>query len=108
MGFSSSKQESLLILFLVVIVFACNQESKVLVQARAFLVQPETKTENMHANTLFSSLGLVCKCCDDAAKGGGECVATWKGTCSDLQCSPWKSQTRHRMLETAGASLASH
>ncbi|KAJ8538135.1 hypothetical protein K7X08_014675 [Anisodus acutangulus] len=36
---------------------------------------------------MFSTIGLDCKCCDDA---GGECTKSWHGTCSNFQCSPWK------------------
>ncbi|KAG9146093.1 hypothetical protein Leryth_027292 [Lithospermum erythrorhizon] len=93
MGFPSSKPNLLFIALIMVIGFACNQESKVFIQARPLLVKQETEKETIHRNTLFATLGLVCKCCDDATKGDGECVSTWKGTCSDIKCSPWKSHS---------------
>jgi len=36
----------------------------------------------------LAELGVVCKCCDG---GGGDCRSTWTESCSNLQCSPWKS-----------------
>ncbi|KAG4920286.1 hypothetical protein AAZX31_18G033200 [Glycine max] len=37
---------------------------------------------------VYSTLGLVCKCCDGK---GGECTSTWEDdACSNLVCKPWK------------------
>ncbi|KAF3969859.1 hypothetical protein CMV_006380 [Castanea mollissima] len=36
---------------------------------------------------IFSTLGVACKCCDGEK---GECTSTWTGSCSKLQCLPWK------------------
>lgn len=36
---------------------------------------------------IFSTLGVVCKCCDET---GAECATTWTGSCHNLQCLPWK------------------
>lgn len=52
------------------------------------------------ATTVLATLGVVCKCCDGVATGGGGkeegegkgCVAVWSGSCSNLQCLPWKLQ----------------
>ncbi|AES71054.1 transmembrane protein, putative [Medicago truncatula] len=35
----------------------------------------------------YSTLGLVCKCCDGE---GGDCISTWDASCSNLMCKPWK------------------
>ncbi|KAK1265747.1 hypothetical protein QJS04_geneDACA011381 [Acorus gramineus] len=40
---------------------------------------------------MLATLGLECTCCDGA---GGECRSTWDGSCSKLDCRPWK-QPRH-------------
>ncbi|KAJ1439442.1 hypothetical protein SESBI_02378 [Sesbania bispinosa] len=37
---------------------------------------------------IFATLGVVCKCCDGIE---GSCRSTWTDSCSNLQCSPWKS-----------------
>lgn len=59
--------------------------------------------QQQHSSKLSSSiqflkmsetLGMVCKCCDgmDIEKGIKQdlCSATWDGSCSNLQCFPWK------------------
>ncbi|KAH1256942.1 hypothetical protein HKD37_03G006999 [Glycine soja] len=40
---------------------------------------------------IFATLGIVCKCCDGVE--GGACTSTWTESCSNLQCSPWKSHS---------------
>lgn len=36
---------------------------------------------------MLATLGIVCKCCDGES---GKCRSTWDGSCSKLQCLPWK------------------
>ncbi|KAL8152732.1 hypothetical protein V2J09_010492 [Rumex salicifolius] len=36
-------------------------------------------------SNVLETLGVACKCCD-----GGECKSSWSGSCSQLQCLPWK------------------
>ncbi|KAL2554548.1 uncharacterized protein Fot_08167 [Forsythia ovata] len=40
----------------------------------------------------FSTLGVVCRCCDAGGSSidGEECTNSWVGYCSNLQCLPWK------------------
>ncbi|KAI3819045.1 hypothetical protein L1987_12867 [Smallanthus sonchifolius] len=35
----------------------------------------------------FDTLGMICKCCD---RLGGNCTSRWNGSCSNLQCIPWR------------------
>ncbi|KAJ6690218.1 hypothetical protein OIU85_006495 [Salix viminalis] len=41
-----------------------------------------------NSKMFFASLGLECKCCDDAR---GECRSSWDSSCPKLKCHPWKS-----------------
>ena len=36
---------------------------------------------------VFDTLGMICKCCDGP---GGDCTSRWNGSCSNLQCIPWR------------------
>ncbi|KAI3750398.1 hypothetical protein L2E82_21033 [Cichorium intybus] len=36
----------------------------------------------------FDTLGMICKCCDLPKN---ECTSRWNGSCSHIQCSPWRS-----------------
>ncbi|KAK4342837.1 hypothetical protein RND71_038653 [Anisodus tanguticus] len=53
-------------------------------------------TSSVEYLKMFETLGMVCKCCDGVDIGEGKkqdlCSATWDGSCSNLQCFPWKSQ----------------
>nr|XP_004492372.1 uncharacterized protein LOC101514220 [Cicer arietinum] len=43
---------------------------------------------NQGYSNILATLGVVCKCCDGI---GGTCTSTWKKSCNNLKCSPWKS-----------------
>nr|GMC88395.1 Fibropellin-1 like [Ipomoea batatas] len=43
------------------------------------------------ATSILATLGVVCKCCD-GGEGEEGCVTVWSGSCSKLQCLPWKLQ----------------
>ncbi|KAK4359215.1 hypothetical protein RND71_021444 [Anisodus tanguticus] len=70
--------------------------------ARPISVQQQQQHSNKLSSSsveylkMFETLGMVCKCCDGVDIGEGKnqdlCSATWDGSCSNLQCFPWKSQ----------------
>ncbi|XAR71977.1 hypothetical protein NMG60_11018444 [Bertholletia excelsa] len=73
----------LLLLLLIMMTTAIFKHPGVQVQAGAMAPQFPQKYSKV-----FSSLGLVCKCCDGVE--GGECRSTWEGPCTNLRCAPWK------------------
>ncbi|KAI6698355.1 hypothetical protein NL676_018474 [Syzygium grande] len=72
---------SLLLLWLLVV--ASASEVAQLVESRTL---PGFPSQQPGYSKILATLGVVCKCCD----GGGECTVTWEGSCSKLQCLPWK------------------
>ncbi|CAN1142494.1 hypothetical protein LINPERPRIM_LOCUS26049 [Linum perenne] len=40
---------------------------------------------HLRSSKIFATLGVECKCCDS-----GECLTSWKGSCSDVKCLPWR------------------
>ena len=39
----------------------------------------------------FDTLGMICKCCD---LPNSDCTSRWNGSCSDIQCIPWRLHWR--------------
>ncbi|PWA85594.1 hypothetical protein CTI12_AA147110 [Artemisia annua] len=61
-------------------------------------LQSKASSESMNDNSvgypkMLFTLGMECKCCDGASSNEN-CESIWKGSCSKLQCLPWK-QYRH-------------
>nr|GMD43417.1 Fibropellin-1 like [Ipomoea batatas] len=87
---SSSASRPYLLLILLILHLSSQKHSR-FAEARPLisLVNQESKYAK-----LFATLGMVCKCCDGAeVSDGGEsegCKASWSGSCSKLQCLPWK------------------
>ncbi|CAN4106034.1 unnamed protein product [Withania somnifera] len=97
----SSFKVHFLLLSLLVINFSSQEKSRF---GLANAARP-ISVLHQHSNKLYSSvqylkmfetLGMICKCCDGENTGEGKkqdlCSATWDGSCSNLQCFPWKSQ----------------
>ncbi|CAN4116017.1 unnamed protein product [Withania somnifera] len=99
----SSFKVHFLLLSLLVINFSSQEESTF---GLANAARPISVQQQQHSNMLsssveylkmFETLGMVCKCCvvgADFGQGKNQelCSATWDGSCSNLQCFPWKSQ----------------
>ncbi|KAG6693074.1 hypothetical protein I3843_10G140800 [Carya illinoinensis] len=49
--------------------------------------RPISSIPQQRYSKIFSTLGIVCKCCDGDK---GECTSTRTESCSNLQCFPWK------------------
>ncbi|KAJ4719929.1 Fibropellin-1 like [Melia azedarach] len=73
----------LLLLLLVVAVSQCSCRSVVVKAIRPTILNHRLG----YSKTFAAQLGVVCKCCDGEK---GECRSTWQGSCSNLQCLPWK------------------
>ncbi|MCD7452969.1 hypothetical protein HAX54_019026 [Datura stramonium] len=102
---TSFKVYLLLVSLILVVNFSFQEESRI---GLADTARPISVQQQQHKSTKLSSsvnlkylkmletLGMVCKCCDGEVFGQGKyqelCSVTWDGTCSNLQCSPWKSQ----------------
>ncbi|KAJ4720894.1 Fibropellin-1 like [Melia azedarach] len=71
----------LLVLLLIVAVSQCS--CRVVKATRARILNHQLG----YSKTYATQLGVVCKCCDGEK---GECRSTWEGSCSKLQCLPWK------------------
>ncbi|KAK0585038.1 hypothetical protein LWI29_022576 [Acer saccharum] len=71
---------SLFLALLIMIVFVSPKPG--FAEARPLSIIPEQRYTK-----IFATLGIVCKCCDSR---GSECKSTWTGSCSQLQCLPWK------------------
>ncbi|KAI6675152.1 hypothetical protein NL676_003058 [Syzygium grande] len=71
--------------FIVFLVLLClgSELKSVSTEARSL----SSFSSHQSYSRIFSTLGVVCKCCNDA---GGECTNTWTGSCSNLHCFPWK------------------
>ncbi|KAG9453059.1 hypothetical protein H6P81_005963 [Aristolochia fimbriata] len=72
------------LLMLLFILFAAH--SPMVVQAR-----PLPSSQQQRYLKVLSTLGIMCRCCDGSE---GECTSTWEGSCSNLDCSPWRSSSR--------------
>ncbi|KAF3636369.1 hypothetical protein BC332_23518 [Capsicum chinense] len=101
----SSFKVHLLLISLLVINFSSQEESRYGLAYAARPISTVQQQQQHRSNKLsssvdylkkFETLGMVCKCCDgiDVEKGKKQelCSATWVGSCSNLQCFPWKSQ----------------
>lgn len=44
---------------------------------------------NIGYEKVFATLGVKCKCCDGSSSDEN-CKSIWEGSCSKLQCLPWK------------------
>ncbi|KAF9597468.1 hypothetical protein IFM89_018914 [Coptis chinensis] len=49
--------------------------------------RPHPILEQTRYSKVFKTLGIGCKCCDGKE---GVCRSTWDGSCTRLQCLPWK------------------
>ncbi|CAI0427365.1 unnamed protein product [Linum tenue] len=56
---------------------------------------------HLGSSKIFATLGVICKCCDNREGENGECASSWEGSCSDVQCLPWRSG-KQLSLPTAG------
>ncbi|KAI5584443.1 hypothetical protein POPTR_006G092300v4 [Populus trichocarpa] len=74
------KPSSTLLLLLLIVTVSASQK-QITSEARTLLSQKQKYSK------IFSTLGVVCKCCDET---GAECATTWTGSCHNLQCLPWK------------------
>ncbi|KAJ7961347.1 Fibropellin-1 like [Quillaja saponaria] len=72
-----------MLLILLIIIASTSQNSRI-TEAR-----PLSLMSHQGQSKIFSTLGVVCKCCDGVE---GDCTSTWTGSCSKLQCLPWKFQ----------------
>ncbi|KAL4606637.1 hypothetical protein ACB098_09G103500 [Castanea mollissima] len=68
-----------LLLLLLLIMIVSTSQKPIVTEARPLSQQ--------RFSEIFSTLGVACKCCDGEK---GECTSTWTGSCSKLQCLPWK------------------
>ncbi|GMH10185.1 hypothetical protein Nepgr_012026 [Nepenthes gracilis] len=80
MGFH---QLSLFIHLLLVITSSSIFPEQGFVRARPLALPPHHPSYSK----FYETLGVVCKCCDGV---GAECSSRWTGSCSKLQCLPWK------------------
>ncbi|KAG5060225.1 hypothetical protein AAZX31_01G095500 [Glycine max] len=71
---------------LVILIASSVAEKPSVVEARTLSLT----SSHQGYSKFFATLGLVCKCCDGV---GGACTSTWTESCSNLQCSPWKSHS---------------
>ncbi|ESW05978.1 hypothetical protein PHAVU_010G009200 [Phaseolus vulgaris] len=78
-----TKNKPHVLVLLVVLIASSVAEKTSVVEGRTLSLKP---LQGFSKN--LAELGVVCKCCDG---GGGDCRSTWTESCSNLQCSPWKS-----------------
>ncbi|XAR68890.1 hypothetical protein NMG60_11000294 [Bertholletia excelsa] len=71
----------LLLLFLLLVIGLTSKRTG-FAEARPLSVVPEQRYSK-----IFATLGLACKCCDGSS---GKCTSAWVGSCSNLECLPWK------------------
>ncbi|PWA92624.1 hypothetical protein CTI12_AA078260 [Artemisia annua] len=76
------KLRNLGILVFLLMIFGSSQST------RDFSSQPQVYYPQRYPKMLFT-LGMECKCCDGASSNEN-CESIWKGSCSKLQCLPWK------------------
>ncbi|KAF7845437.1 Retrovirus-related Pol polyprotein from transposon TNT 1-94 [Senna tora] len=76
----------LLLLLHFILFSSISQRPSIVVEARPLSFKSHTGQSGN-----LALLGVVCKCCDGV---DGACTSTWTQSCSNLQCSPWKYQTR--------------
>ncbi|CAN4106009.1 unnamed protein product [Withania somnifera] len=97
----SSFKVYLFLLSVMVINFSFHEESRFgfVDAARPISVQQQHNSKfssSIKYLKMFETLGMVCKCCDGADFGQGIkqdlCTTSWNGSCSNLQCFPWKFQ----------------
>ncbi|XP_027908158.1 uncharacterized protein LOC114167302 [Vigna unguiculata] len=78
-----NKNKPHVLVLLVILIASSVAEKTSVVEGRTLSLTPlQGYSKNL------ASLGLVCKCCDG---DGGACRSLWTESCSNLQCSPWKS-----------------
>ncbi|KAG5054324.1 hypothetical protein AAZX31_03G062400 [Glycine max] len=75
------------LLVLVILIASSVAEKPSVVEARTLSLT----SSHQGYSKIFATLGIVCKCCDGVE--GGACTSTWTESCSNLQCSPWKSHS---------------
>ncbi|OIT39140.1 hypothetical protein A4A49_00712 [Nicotiana attenuata] len=94
----SSFKVYLLLLSLLVINFSFQEKSRFGLADAARPISLQSQNSKFSSSVeylkIFKTLGMVCKCCDgvDSREGRKQdlCSATWAGSCSNLQCFPWK------------------
>ncbi|KAK9158915.1 hypothetical protein Scep_005489 [Stephania cephalantha] len=69
---------------LVLIVVAQAHNSRGAAEARA---GPVLMMKHQRQFDLWRTLGVGCNCCDGES---GQCRSTWEGSCTKLECLPWK------------------
>ncbi|OWM81776.1 hypothetical protein CDL15_Pgr007814 [Punica granatum] len=75
---------ALLLPWLLLLIVSASEDGAVAEAARPLSSFPSSSSKPRYAKIL-ATLGIVCKCCN-----GSECTSTWNGSCSQLQCLPWK------------------
>ncbi|CAI0471189.1 unnamed protein product [Linum tenue] len=70
------------------------------ISANHYLTTAEARTlpfssTHLRSSKIFATLGVICKCCDNRQGENGECSISWKGSCSDVQCLPWRTGKQH-------------
>ncbi|KAM7499310.1 hypothetical protein LguiA_023724 [Lonicera macranthoides] len=75
----TTKRFNIFVLPLMIIIIVTSQYAQAVESKPTIQLQHQQRYSKM-----LSTLGMVCKCCDD------ECRSTWEGSCSNLQCLPWK------------------
>ena len=81
MGMNNKKPVILVLLLLLIV--SNGERSSSVVEGRALSL-----VSHQEYSKIFSTLGVVCKCCDGI---DGACSNTWTNSCTNLQCLPWKS-----------------
>ncbi|CAJ1949367.1 unnamed protein product [Sphenostylis stenocarpa] len=79
---NNNNKPHVLVLLVVLIASSVAEKTSVVEGRTLSLTSHQGYSKNL------ATLGLVCKCCDGV---GGACATTWTHSCSNLQCSPWKS-----------------
>ncbi|KAG6671191.1 hypothetical protein I3843_Q009100 [Carya illinoinensis] len=69
----------------------CHKPGVLVTEAR--LLSSSSIPDQQKYSKIFSTLGIVCKCCDGET---GECTSTRTECCSKLQCFPWKTKLASR------------
>ncbi|BAT97309.1 uncharacterized protein HKW66_Vig0201590 [Vigna angularis] len=78
-----NKNKPHVLVLLILLIASSVAEKTSVVEGRTLSLKPlQEYSKNL------ASLGVVCKCCDG---DGGDCRSTWTESCSNLQCSSWKS-----------------
>ncbi|CAH1445836.1 unnamed protein product [Lactuca virosa] len=75
------KPASLLFMFLLITSYR-YQSHPLMTEARPLSIIPQQKYLSS-----FDTLGMICKCCDLPKN---ECTSKWNGSCSNIQCIPWR------------------